>query len=185
MRTKLLILLFLPVILLWNSAHAQHSPYAHETDRPVKALSEQEVADYLAGRGMGMAKAAELNGYPGPLHVLELSHEVGLTVEQRARTHALFDAMQKEARSLGLQLVDREARLDTAFSTKSITTESLAQATQDVAGLAGKLREVHLRAHLAQVAILTPAQMATYDELRGYRSHDSQHHHPGTAPASR
>jgi hypothetical protein len=31
---------------------------------------------------MGMAKAAELNGYPGPRHVLDLSPELHLTDAQ-------------------------------------------------------------------------------------------------------
>jgi hypothetical protein len=34
--------------------------------RPIKALSDQQVSDLRAGRGMGLALAAELNGYPGP-----------------------------------------------------------------------------------------------------------------------
>ena len=49
-------------------ANAQ-TPYAGMQTRPIKALSEQQVADLGAGRGMGLALAAELNGYPGPSHV--------------------------------------------------------------------------------------------------------------------
>lgn len=49
-----------------------HSPYSGTEARPVKALNEQQVADLRAGRGMGLALAAELTGYPGPSHVLEL-----------------------------------------------------------------------------------------------------------------
>ena len=37
---------------------------------PIRGLSEQEIDDLTNGRGMGLARAAELNGYPGPLHVL-------------------------------------------------------------------------------------------------------------------
>ena len=65
--------------------------------RPIKALSDQQVADLKAGRGMGLALAAELNGYPGPAHVLELSDKLGLTVEQRARVQQLFESMKQEA----------------------------------------------------------------------------------------
>ncbi len=43
-----------------------HQPYAGLQARPVKALSDQQIADLKAGRGMGLALAAELNGYPGP-----------------------------------------------------------------------------------------------------------------------
>src|SRR5581483_11779332 len=54
--------------------HLQHqhqssqAPYAGLQHRAVKALSDQQLADLRAGRGMGLALAAELNGYPGPIH---------------------------------------------------------------------------------------------------------------------
>lgn len=57
--------------------------------RLVKALSDQQIADLRAGRGIGMALPAELNGYPGPLHVLELADALGLTPEQRGRMRSL------------------------------------------------------------------------------------------------
>ncbi|MEO8319793.1 MAG: hypothetical protein ABI561_15865 [Bradyrhizobium sp.] len=65
-------------VLLSGSALAQ-SPYAGMQDRPVKALSEQQVADLKAGRGMGLALPAELNGYPGPSHLLELADRLNLS----------------------------------------------------------------------------------------------------------
>ena len=43
----------------------------------VNALSPDEVQQYLAGAGMGYAKAAELNHFPGPMHVLELADKLG------------------------------------------------------------------------------------------------------------
>lgn len=59
-----------PVMAVCGPAAAQHqhghTPYAGFQQRPVKALSEQQVADLRAGRGMGYVLAAELNGYPGP-----------------------------------------------------------------------------------------------------------------------
>src|ERR687892_2344181 len=74
-----------------------HQPYAGMQARPVKALSDQQIADLRAGRGMGLALAAELNGYPGPLHVLEHADALALTAEQRHRTRSLFEAMKAEA----------------------------------------------------------------------------------------
>ena len=35
--------------------------------------------------GMGLALAAELNGYPGPAHVIELAKSLGLSEPQRAK----------------------------------------------------------------------------------------------------
>src|SRR3954466_8719598 len=88
------------------------SPYAGLQARPVKALSDQQIANLKAGRGMGMALPAELNGYPGPSHVLELADRLGLTAAQRAAVQAQFDAMKAESIALGDRLIEREAMLD-------------------------------------------------------------------------
>src|SRR4051812_3345086 len=75
------------VVFFAGSAPASEpSPYAGQEQREIKSLSADEVKDYLAGKGMGMAKAAELNEYPGPLHVLQLASELNLSPEQKART---------------------------------------------------------------------------------------------------
>ena len=55
-------------------ALAQHQPYAGMDTRAIKTLSDKDIADLNAGRGMGLALAAELNGYPGPSHALSLIH---------------------------------------------------------------------------------------------------------------
>src|SRR5918996_42849 len=102
-----------------------HQPYAGMQARPVKALSDQQIADLRAGRGMGLALAAELNGYPGPLHVLEHADALGLTAEQRARTQSLFDAMKAEAVPLGERLIAEERDLDQAFAQRTMTGEEL------------------------------------------------------------
>lgn len=100
------------VLMLAGSSVLAASPYAGQQEREIKALSSQDVEAYLAGQGMGFAKAAELNGYPGPKHVLELASELSLTQEQRTRTEVLFASMQSAARSLGRELVDQERNLD-------------------------------------------------------------------------
>jgi hypothetical protein len=76
--------------------------------RSIKSLSQQETADYLSGKGMGFAKAAELNGYPGPGHVLELADRLALSPAQKAKTEEVFDKMQRRARELGSRLVEEE-----------------------------------------------------------------------------
>lgn len=94
-RISVAILLALSASL--GTGFAQHAqPYAGLQNRVVKALSEQQMADLRAGRGMGLALAAELNGYPGPLHVIELRRELALNDAQAARAQALFDAMKAE-----------------------------------------------------------------------------------------
>jgi Spy/CpxP family protein refolding chaperone len=163
-------------LLLAGSCALAASPYVDEQGRDIKSLSTQDVDDYLAGRGMGLAKAAELNGYAGPKHVLELATELSLTSEQRTRTEALFASMQSAASSLGRELVDQESHLDHLFATRAITPQTLRESLDKIGALQGRLRATHLQAHLDQSAILTPEQNALYARLRGY-GHDPAHHH--------
>jgi LTXXQ motif family protein len=155
------------MILVAASAYAQ-KPYAGMHTRPIKALSEQQVGDLKAGRGMGLALAAELNGYPGPSHVLELADRLELSPAQRSDVQRLFDAMKSEAMPLGARLIEQEADLDRQFAGRTVTPESLKASTAAVASTQGVLREAHLKYHLSTAALLTPSQMVKYAELRGY-----------------
>lgn len=152
------------------AAHAQTSPYAGEQQRDIKALSERDAADLAAGQGMGLAKAAELNGYPGPAHVLEHADALGLTVQQRDATGALMAAHKARARTLGQQLIAAERALDDAFRTRRIDEADLARLTADIGRVQAQLREEHLRTHLAQTAMLDARQIERYSVLRGYAS---------------
>jgi Spy/CpxP family protein refolding chaperone len=173
MRHKLI----LGTFLLASGAAIAQTPYAGMQNRPIKALSEQQVADLWAGRGMGMALAAELNGYPGPSHVLELADKLELTAEQRATVQTLFDSMKAQAVPLGSKLLEQEAELDRQFANRTVTPESLKASTAAVATTQGALRETHLEYHLSTAAILTPGQMQRYAELRGYGSSQPMHPH--------
>jgi Spy/CpxP family protein refolding chaperone len=154
------------------------SPYAGMQTRSIKALSEQQIADLKAGRGMGLALPAELNGYPGPAHVLELSDQLGLSAEQKARIQSLFDSMKAEAVPLGERLLEQEAALDQQFASRSVTPESLKAVTAAIGVTQGELRDTHLKYHLQTAQILTPDQMQRYSALRGYGSTvPTQHQH--------
>lgn len=155
---------------------APATPYAGQQARPIKALSATEQADLLAGRGMGLAKAAELNGYPGPLHVLELAPKLALTPEQHARTQALFESMQRDAIAAGRELVQAERALDALFAERQVTPERLREALDRIGALQARLRDVHLAAHLEQTKLLTPKQASTYASLRGYGGAHSHRH---------
>lgn len=157
-----------------------HRPYRGLETRPIKALSEQQIADLKAGRGMGMALAAELNGYPGPLHVLELADQLGLTPAQRARMAELVAAMKAEAVALGEKLIAAEADLDQQFANRTITEASLGAGTGKVAALQGELRSTHLKYHLLTVAVLTPTQAERYGVLRGYGGAEPPQHQHGS-----
>src|SRR5712671_1789642 len=144
MRNALAAALILAATLAASAAFAQ-TPYAGMQTRAIKALSEQQVADLQAGRGMGLALAAELNGYPGLSHVLELADKLELSAEQRASVQQLFDSMQSEAIPLGAKLIEQESTLNELFAKRTVTPESLKASTSMVATTQGTLRETHLK----------------------------------------
>ena len=156
-------------------AAAQSGPYAGQQDRAIKSLSQAEVDELLAGQGMGLAKAAELNGYPGPAHVLEHAEALQLTPEQRRATQSLLHSHKERARALGADVVDAERALDHAFASGQVDAGRLPKLTADVGARQARLREEHLRTHLEQTALLSAEQSRAYAELRGYAS--------GPAPA--
>lgn len=154
-----------------------HQPYAGLQARPIKALSEQQQADLKAGRGMGLALAAELNGYPGPMHVIELSQQLELDAEQRSAMQRLFEQMKAEAIPLGETLVAQEAELDNLFTSRTVTPERLATATAAIGTTQGALRHTHLKYHLSTAALLSGEQMRRYAQLRGYSGDKGPEHH--------
>lgn len=156
---------------------AESSPYAGQEERAIKALSSDEVENYLAGKGAGFAKAAELNHYPGPRHVLDLARELELTAEQRKRSQEIFDAMQSRAIALGTQLVGKERELDRRFASGAIDPSSLDQLLSDIGKLQAGLRYVHLSAHLEEKRLLSAEQARRYDQLRGYDRPGTQTEH--------
>jgi hypothetical protein len=168
------VLLAAVIVLLAGSVLAQehqhkHAPYAGLQARAVKALSDQQIDDLRAGRGMGLALAAELNGYPGPLHVIELADRIGLSADQRQRVQQLYEAMKEEAISVGEELISAETALDRAFKDRTITPERLADLSAAIGNTQGELRAVHLKYHLSTAELLTSDQSRRYAELRGYR----------------
>ncbi len=148
--------------------HAAHSAYASLKSRPIKALSDKEIDSLREGRGASLALSAELNGYPGPLHTLQLAEELRLTPEQKEKTTALFRRMRSEAQALGAQLIAAEAELDRLFAQGKADADSVRQATARAATLHGDLRNTHLQYHIAMRSLLTPEQVAVYARQRGY-----------------
>ncbi|OOG46388.1 Spy/CpxP family protein refolding chaperone [Polaromonas sp. A23] len=144
------------------------SPYAGQQTREIKALSSTQTTDLLAGKGMELAKAAELNGYPGPMHTLELAAQLELSSEQKQASEVLMSRHKAEARELGAQLVEAERALDLAFSSRQIDAARLAAHTDRIGRLQALLRKSHLETHLQQTALLRPEQISRYAQLRGY-----------------
>jgi hypothetical protein len=118
---------------------------------------------------MGLALAGEMNGYPGPAHVLELSDKLRLSSEQRDRIRRLFDAMKAEAIPVGEKLIEQEGELDREFADRKITPPKLAELTARIGDVQGQLRAIHLKYHLTTAELLSSEQKSRYAELRGYQ----------------
>jgi Spy/CpxP family protein refolding chaperone len=147
---------------------AGEAPYAGWQDRAIKALSAEQVDALQEGRGMGLALPAELNGYPGPRHVLELADQLELTARQRAEAQRLFEEMEAQAIVLGGQVLESEAALDRLFATGTPSDAETVAAAVEAGRLQGALRGHHLRYHLAMREVLSPHQVMRYQQLRGY-----------------
>ena len=171
------------MLLLAAPASAQTSPYADEAPRSIKALADQEIASLIDGAGMGFARAAELNGVPGPRHSLDMAAQLELDDAQRATLEDVFGRMQAQARRLGTEIVERERELDALFASGTARAEEVRSRSLDLGRLYAELREAHLVAHLETAVILNDHQVARYADLRGYgeadpggaSGHDSHH----------
>lgn len=148
--------------------HHLRSKYAGQETRVIKSLSTDDIKQLTEGRGWGLAKAAELNGIPGPAHLLEMKSEISLTESQVGKIERLFNEMNARARPLGKKLIDLEADLNQAFASKSIDKADLKAKLAEIEKVRAELRYVHLATHLDTPSILKPEQITLYNQLRGY-----------------
>lgn len=170
----------LALLMIASVVHAADNPYAGQEKRAIKALSEQEINDYLHGRGMGTSKAAELNHYPGPRHVLDAAEKLGLSAEQLAKTQEIHAAMESEARRIGKQIVHQEMELEALYANQRATADNTREVVTVLAKLQADFRLAHLHAHLRMREVLSPHQIEIYDKLRGYgdgKPHTGGHKH--------
>jgi Spy/CpxP family protein refolding chaperone len=151
-------------------AQGHHQPYATQEKREIKALSDDQAKQYLGGAGMGFAQAAELNHFPGPMHVLELADSLQLSPDQRAAVKALMEEHKGQARAIGAKLVESERALEMLFRRPEVSRQALADAVNQAALLQGEYRLSHLETHRRMKPLLTAEQIAKYDALRGYVS---------------
>lgn len=156
-----------------NMGSFQTSPYAGQELRDIKSLSDNDIQSLQNGTGEafgGMAKLAELNGYPGPRHVLDKASELQLTDGQRIEIERIYQNMSNNAKSIGAAIIDAERDMDRAFDNKTITQENLKLMLDKSADLYAQLRFVHLSAHLDTIQVLTIEQVQMYNTMRGYDS---------------
>ena len=135
--------------------------------REIKALSPQELRGWMEGENMGMERAAELNGYPAPMMVLEMAQMLKLTPQQMAATRELMTRHKAEVRNWGAELVAAERQLDVAFRDHQATDADVDRLTGQIGQLRGRIRASHLRTHVAAQALLTPEQVKQYEGMHG------------------
>ena len=154
------------------SGHEYKSKYIGQERREIKSLSNDDIKELRAGAGWGLAKAAELNGLPGPKHILEMKKEIELTAEQERTVVALYNDMHMQAIALGHKLIEYEKELNTRFAERNIDEKVLDQLLTQISETYKSLRYTHLSAHLKTPGILTETQIKKYNKLRGYSSDD-------------
>lgn len=143
------------------------TPYIADGDTAY-GLSQREAQQLLAGRGMGLARPAEMNGYPGPRHVLDLADELALTPEQKQQAREARERVATEAPELGRRIVEKELALDRLFRSGSADEARISELTQDIAQLRAALRAIHLHAHLVMHRALAVDQIRTYMDARSH-----------------
>lgn len=170
-------LFFMGFSVIAFAAAAQHhghpqaghaSAYAGQERREIKSLSSDDIAELERGGGWGLARAAELNGVPGPAHLLELRKEIGLSGDQIARLEVIFKDMQQKAIAEGKRLIAREKALEDVFRAGPVSDQTLRKLLADIEASRSALRYIHLAAHLTSPPLLTAEQITLYNKLRGY-----------------
>ncbi|MEM7689042.1 MAG: Spy/CpxP family protein refolding chaperone [Pseudomonadota bacterium] len=161
----------LVALLCASAAIAQDhgaSPHAGKQAREIASLSDQDIAAIRAGTGWGMALPAEINGAPGPRHVLDLAEQLELTDSQITQVTAIFDEMKRSALTTGDKFIAAEKALNDAFVRGGVEQAELENLVSEAGKQRAALRLVHLATHLKTLPVLTDEQVERYSALRGY-----------------
>ena len=103
--------IFILCFVLYNSflfSQRKHSHYVGEEKRSIKAFSDDDIKSLKESEGMGLAKAAELNHYPGPKHVLEIADVLKITDEQKISIQSIYKTMNENAVRVGNEIITKD-----------------------------------------------------------------------------
>ncbi len=164
---------FMAILALTGAAIAsaqphEMSPHAGKQSRQIASLSDNDVAAIRKGTGWGLALPAEINGAPGPRHVLDFAEPLDLSDDQIAQITAVFEEMKRSAISAGDEFIAAEKALNDAFQRGGLDQSELARLVEQAGETRAGLRLVHLSAHLKTLPLLTEKQVELYAQLRGY-----------------
>ena len=143
--------------------HGHGHEGGHQAAEACSAEFDKVVGE---GRGFGLAFAADQNGYPGPLHVLELKDRLKLTADQEAKTQALLHAMFVESKPKSARLLEAAAKLRRLFADRAADDAAVRAAVAEVERARREVRLVHLLTHLKTRELLTEDQRRIYHEAR-------------------
>ena len=147
---------------------ASHMPYAGQEERTVKTLSDEERRALLNGQGMGLAKAAELNHYPGPRHVLDLAAPLQLS-DRNAPTPRRSMIACTRKRCASAPSSSTGSRHWIGYSRRGRECGEL-DTWPDIAQLRGDLRVVHLQAHVEMKGVLSASRSTVRCATGVYRA---------------
>lgn len=174
MSTRIALAVVSIATLAWSPSEirAQHehgrSPYAEMAIDEATSLPSEEVARLGAGEGMGMALPAEINGYPGPAHTLEMADRLELGPGQRSSLEDVRRRMTEAAVAKGAEILAAEAELTELFKSERAGRTELETLSLVVGRLRAELRAIHLAAHVETRALLSEEQILLYRKHRGY-----------------
>jgi Spy/CpxP family protein refolding chaperone len=156
--------------MVGGSASAQHTGHGqHGGGQPHHLVAQRCIEEFKTvvgeGRGFGMAFAADQNGYPGPMHILELKELLKLTPDQEARAREQLAAVRAELPK-SRRLLDAEHRLEQLFADRTATEASVRAAVADIERAHTEVRLVHLLTHLRMRDLLTEEQRRLYHQAR-------------------
>ena len=155
-------------LLTTGGALAQHGSQQHgqgQGHQAAKACIDEFNQVVGEGRGFGLGFAADQNGYPGPMHVLELKDRLRLTADQEAKVRELRAAVLADLPK-STRLLEAERRLERLFAQGAATEPAVRAAVVEVEQARTEVRLVHLLAHVRARDLLTEEQRRIYHEAR-------------------
>lgn len=160
-----------PLAVLGQMQHhggGSNSPYAGQQHRAITSLSADDQQALGQGEGWGLAKPAELNGVPGPAHLLERSEQIGLSQTQVTQLEQQFRDVKAQAIALGQAYMAAEQALDDYFRGGELDDRTLRQKVDQAEQARANLRFLHLSYHHRTLDVVTPELVQAYNRLRGY-----------------
>lgn len=166
MRTWMVVAIVLAAASLATAQHAHDGASGGEPHLAAQRCQQQFEQVIADGRGFGLAFAADQEGYPGPLHVLELKDRLRISGDQEREMQRMMDTMFAESRPAAARLLAAERRLRSLFASGTADEASVRAAVADVERARAEVRLVHLLTHLKTRDRLTEEQRRLYHAVR-------------------